>query len=320
MKISIAMTTYNGAKYLQEQLDSFALQTRLPDELIVCDDVSTDGTVEILERFAQLAPFRVKVVVNEKNIGCTSNFEQAISFCNGDVIFLSDQDDVWFKNKLEFIENIFVSNVNLMVVINDQEITDQFLTPSGLTIFSNTRALGFRESWLSAGCCTAIRAGFIDIFTPFPRNLAAHDDWIHRVAQAFGVRKVVPEVLQYYRRHDLNVSSSMASTFQKPNKLTHLKSYGLKDVTPGWLKEVEVSEHLLKILVEKKKEIEKLNFSAIAESICVFERKKNVVIKKRINLINLRPLNRLLPVVLFYISGNYKYFSGWKSALKDVIR
>ena len=100
MKISIALCTYNGEKFLREQLDSFSVQTRLPDEVVVGDDCSTDRTVEILEEWAKTAPFRVEIVRNPQNLGYEKNFEQTMLRCTGDVIFPSDQDDVWLPEKL----------------------------------------------------------------------------------------------------------------------------------------------------------------------------------------------------------------------------
>ena len=87
------MGTYNGGPYLREQLDSIAAQTHLPDELVVCDDDSTDRTVAILEDFAATAPFPVRVYVNPKNLGTAKNFERAIGLATGEVIALADQDD-----------------------------------------------------------------------------------------------------------------------------------------------------------------------------------------------------------------------------------
>src|SRR5262249_18454629 len=99
-RLSVALCTYHGASYVDAQVASLTRQTRLPDELIVCDDLSTDDTVSILERFARAAPFPVRIHVNEQTLRSTKNFEQAISLCSGDVIFLCDQDDVWEPEKL----------------------------------------------------------------------------------------------------------------------------------------------------------------------------------------------------------------------------
>src|SRR3954470_17842517 len=92
---SVAMCTYNGARFLGEQLASVAAQTRPPDELVVCDDRSTDETASLVRDFAAAAPFRVRLHVNERNLGSTRNFERAVSLCEGDLIALSDQDDEW---------------------------------------------------------------------------------------------------------------------------------------------------------------------------------------------------------------------------------
>ena len=97
MNLSIALATYNGAVYLKEQLESIAAQTRTPDELVISDDQSTDDTLRVIEEFAATAGFPVRLSVNEANLGIAKNFEKAISLCRGDLIFLSDQDDVWHK-------------------------------------------------------------------------------------------------------------------------------------------------------------------------------------------------------------------------------
>ncbi|MBC7931137.1 MAG: glycosyltransferase, partial [Rubrivivax sp.] len=94
-RLSIAMCTYDGGRYLAEQLASIAAQTRAPDELVVCDDRSRDETTSIVRRFAETAPFPVRLYVNEQNLGSTRNFEKAIGLCEGELIALSDQDDVW---------------------------------------------------------------------------------------------------------------------------------------------------------------------------------------------------------------------------------
>jgi len=99
-KISIAMAVYNGDRFIGEQLESFVRQTRLPDELVVSDNASTDRTVEIVRDFARRAPFKVRLVINDRNLGAAKNFERAITECTGDVIFLSDCDDVWYLNKV----------------------------------------------------------------------------------------------------------------------------------------------------------------------------------------------------------------------------
>ena len=98
--ISIAMTTYNGEKYLSKQLESISNQSLLPDELVICDDASTDATASIIKEYALNAPFVVRVYLNKENIGYTKNYEKVMSLTSGDLIFLCDQDDIWFPEKI----------------------------------------------------------------------------------------------------------------------------------------------------------------------------------------------------------------------------
>src|ERR1700751_2230018 len=101
LTISVALCAYNSSRYGEEQLESIASQSRLPDEVVICDDDSVDDTPSILERFRKEAPFDVRIHRNETNLGVTRNFEKAIALCSGDIIALSDCDDVWRGDKLE---------------------------------------------------------------------------------------------------------------------------------------------------------------------------------------------------------------------------
>ena len=107
MKISVAMCTFNGAEFLPAQLESIFAQTRRPDEIVICDDGSSDETQQLLTKFAAKSPVPIALKLNQQNLGSVKNFEQAIKLCNGDVIALGDQDDVWRHDKLESIEHAF---------------------------------------------------------------------------------------------------------------------------------------------------------------------------------------------------------------------
>src|SRR5215212_2843702 len=106
MKISVAMCTYNGAEFLSAQLQSIMAQSRPPDEIIICDDVSIDTTRSLLRQFATESSIPITLHFNDQNLGSTKNFEQAITLCTGDVIALSDQDDVWRTDKLQVLERV----------------------------------------------------------------------------------------------------------------------------------------------------------------------------------------------------------------------
>ncbi|MDO4551337.1 MAG: glycosyltransferase family 2 protein [Planctomycetia bacterium] len=124
LSASIAMCTYNGAKFLEKQLQSFLEQTVLPDELIVCDDGSTDGTVKILESFAAKSPFPVQIHRNEKNLGYVRNFEKAGALCSKEIVYFSDQDDIWLPEKNEKTLNIFQEYTNIGLVLLNAQLMD----------------------------------------------------------------------------------------------------------------------------------------------------------------------------------------------------
>ena len=125
MNISIAMATYNGAKFLREQLDSIAAQTLPPYELVICDDGSTDSTLAIAREFAKEVNFPVRIYLNEHNLGFADNFLKAASLCEGDWIAFSDQDDVWLPHKLATVSRRF--NDGVLLVLHSSDLVDASL-------------------------------------------------------------------------------------------------------------------------------------------------------------------------------------------------
>ena len=216
MKISVAMCTYNGAPYLREQLDSIAAQTRPPDELVVCDDASADLTCGIVTCFAASAPFPVRLYVNEQNLGSTKNFERAIGLCEGDVIALSDQDDVWLPEKLRRIEDCLDRNPDVGLVSTDAEVVDEDLKPVGCRLwesigFNRTRRRLVRNGrvldvllpgWTVTGATMAFRANFKNLVLDIPTNLPLiHDGWIALLIALVADVSFIEERLIKYRQH-----------------------------------------------------------------------------------------------------------------------
>jgi glycosyltransferase involved in cell wall biosynthesis len=216
MKISVAMCTYNGESYVQEQLNSIAAQTRLPDELVICDDRSTDHTREVVERFSYTSPFPVRVFSNDRNLGSTKNFERAIGQCGGDVIALSDQDDVWRRDKLERIQTAFLSSPTAGLVFTDGDVVDESLRPLGYSLwdcfgftskrqtqFARRRQLEvFTVTNVSTGATMAFRSEFKPLVLPIPAdNGLLHDGWIALLIAAVADLAFIPEPLIRYRRH-----------------------------------------------------------------------------------------------------------------------
>ncbi|CAN5447276.1 hypothetical protein BH18ACI2_BH18ACI2_29040 [soil metagenome] len=215
MKLSVALCTYNGAAFLSKQLESIAAQTRLPDELIVCDDCSTDDTRRIVEAFIARAPFPVRLQINEQNLGSTKNFEQAIQLCAGEIIALSDQDDVWRADKLRRIAEVFASAPGVGLVISDAELVDEELRTFDRRLWQETMTARERRLMVEGqafvvllnrnvvtGATMAFRSRYKDLFLPLPDDLfLIHDGWIALVIASVSSIALLDEPLVKYRQH-----------------------------------------------------------------------------------------------------------------------
>jgi glycosyltransferase involved in cell wall biosynthesis len=214
MRLSIAMCTFNGTKYLNEQLDSIASQIRPPDELVICDDCSGDGTYRLVEAFADRVSFSVRIYKNDKNLGSTKNFEKAISLCSGDIIALSDQDDVWNLDKLMKIENIFINSPEVGAVFTDAKVVDEDLRPLGYRLWQSVWLDKARQKQILSGqaykvllknnvvtgATMAFRSGLKDMILPIPPTWI-HDGWIALIISAVSSLTIIPEPLIKYRKH-----------------------------------------------------------------------------------------------------------------------
>lgn len=124
MKISVALCTYNGEKYLKKQLDSILNQTIKVNEIVVCDDISSDNTVAILNEYKKEYPDLFSININSLNLKSNKNFEKAIQLCTGDFIFLSDQDDLWRNDKVEKTLEVFKNNPTAEGVFSNASLID----------------------------------------------------------------------------------------------------------------------------------------------------------------------------------------------------
>jgi glycosyltransferase involved in cell wall biosynthesis len=214
--VSIAMATYNGARFMRVQLESIAAQTLRPAELVVCDDGSSDDTVAILEDFASTATFPVHVVRNEVRLGSGDNFLRAVSLCKSSFVSLCDQDDVWLPSKLSESVHRLVKDDSL-ICLHTATITDQELKPTGVLrqrISSDAvlPALSFFPfPGLGWGMTMTFRRSLIDLLEPSLRPSSpwtpgklAHDIWIHLLAASLGSISHIDQQLILYRQHDSN--------------------------------------------------------------------------------------------------------------------
>lgn len=224
-RISVALCTYNGERWLDELLASLAGQEVLPAELVVCDDRSTDGTVQLIERFASDAPFPVRLEINERNLGTTKNFELAISRCDGELIALCDQDDVWYSKKLLRAAEAFEQEPDLGYTFSDADMTDESGRPLDRRMWD---AVGFFPSRRQAalegrllellvvytfvqGAAMTFRADLRELLLPIPHGWI-HDAWIALVAAFVRPYRMIDEPLLRYRIHggqEIGIPSSV---------------------------------------------------------------------------------------------------------------
>lgn len=205
--VSICMATYNGERYIREQLNSILSQISDEDEIIISDDSSTDKTIDIIYEYLDKA--NIKLLKSQKFHSPIFNFENAIKHANGDYIFLCDQDDVWLPNKLNKMKKELEK---FDLVVSDCRVVDEKLNIISESFFSILKSgKGFWKnlainSYL--GCCMAFRKDICNYILPFPKGIAMHDIWIGLSVELNGSIKFLNEPLILYRRHGDNASSS----------------------------------------------------------------------------------------------------------------
>ncbi|WP_348263799.1 glycosyltransferase family 2 protein [Telmatobacter sp. DSM 110680] len=225
-RISVAMCTYNGGRYLQEQLESIALQSRLPMELVVCDDQSTDDTISILKRFQAEAPFAVKVIRNSQRLGSTQNFDQAIGLTRGDLVALCDQDDRWGSAKLERLSEALREDPFLGGVFSDANLIDGDGRKTGQQLFAKHKFTSAKQrNFVSCPTATLLkhdvvtgatlmfRASICRYSSPIPVSWV-HDGWLAWMIALHARLGLIPEPLIDYRIHagqQLGVAESKAA-------------------------------------------------------------------------------------------------------------
>jgi glycosyltransferase involved in cell wall biosynthesis len=221
-RISVAMATFNGERYVEQQLASIEQQTLAPLELVVSDDGSTDSTLQIVEEFARRSPFQVTVQRNATRLGVANNFLTAASLCSGDLIAFADQDDVWLKNKLERCAAAFAARV--VLAVHACRVVDDSLTPLGRVFPRIERAhvakpLESHPWFHMPGMAMLFSAELLKVadWRRRPRAHFAegeqvyHDEWIHVLAQVCGEIAFLPDVLALYRQHGVNVEGAPAA-------------------------------------------------------------------------------------------------------------
>ncbi len=326
-RISIAMCSYNGEKYVREELESFSTQTRPPDELVVCDDCSTDHTVEIIEDFARKAPFEVRVHVNKQNLRYPKNLERAIDLSTGDLIVCADWDDVWVPEKLERLEAAIKSSPDVGLVFSDAKVVDQDLRPTGVSLW-RARGLGAVNRLLIPrgrnerllrghlspyyGTTMAFRARYKPAILPIPSDWHAHDtrvglapdNWIAIIVASMARVALVPEPLVRYRQHGGNESGAGGRGLRSRIQAARRNDAGT--------------------FVERARRL-RLASERLADMPAASSRfRRHLSMMERHNLSRARIANAGVAgvplVARELLSGRYRYSNGLRSAAVDLLR
>ncbi len=226
-RVSVAMATYNGQKFISEQIESILCQLGDDDELIISDDGSTDATPEIVRSYAA-KDGRIKLIRGPRG-GVVKNFENAIMHCSGEYIFLSDQDDKWYDGKIEKMLG-YLSEYSL--VCHNADIYDQ---QSGKITGSTQQKFGAREGVLPnilknsfIGCCMAFKRELIKYVIPFPseHEIHVHDWWIGLIASKYASVKFISDKLMLYRIHGNNAlgMNKTSAAFKIKKRLNMIKA------------------------------------------------------------------------------------------------
>lgn len=273
VSVSVVMATYNGVEYLNQQLLSLARQIRRPDEIVICDDLSDDGTFELIEAFkSNHQDLQIRINLNNRRLGPLKNFENALNLAKGDIIFFCDQDDSWCESKILKMSSIFETDSTIAIVFCNLAVTDEKLSPKGFSAWEHLKfdPSKFSEQLLLnqvirrnmvTGAGLAIRKKFF--FEGFPApSTWLHDEWISLYAAVCRLPvKLVPDTLVYYRQHSQNFAGMRSRTLSC--KLRH-RTDELENERRKWseafdwfsLKRTEDKDFAIKLLEGKKLHLE----------------------------------------------------------------
>jgi glycosyltransferase involved in cell wall biosynthesis len=322
------MCTFDGAHYLAEQLASLAAQTRPPDELIVCDDCSSDESARVVQRFAASAPFPVHLHVNSTNIGTVKNFEQAIGRCRGDYIALCDQDDVWLPEKLARVEAEFRKAPQAGLIFSDAEVVDETLRPTGVTLWQKL-GISPRETErlrtgkavdellpgsIVTGATAVFRSSFKNLILPIPDDLPViHDAWMAMLIAAVSEVLPVEEPLIKYRQHASQQVGPLERRGPKQLGFNRAAMHDSLTRKNAYTELISVAQALRQRLLEHRSEFDsRIVIAGLEARISHLEARSTLPTAR---------LRRIGPVLRELVSLRYhRYSKGLASAAKDFFR
>ncbi len=326
MKISVAMCTYNGARFLQEQLDSLVSQARQPDEVIVLDDRSADDTADVVRRWERRAPFSVRIEVNSERLGSTRNFDKAISMCSGDLVALCDHDDVWLEHKLAEAESAFATRPRLGIWFTDAALADEHLQPLPLTLWEtlcfNSRLQRRIEGPgafnlllnrpLVTGATLVFPTRFRELIRPIPLILPSfiHDRWIATTIAAVAPVACSSTPSMLYRQH-ARQQIGVSAASKRPSFADALLRRLSGEQQP-YLDDLVIAETL------KERLSASTSFPSAAAAAAFLDERIRLL-KMRTQLSSSR-WRRAIPIATAVVNGTYRRQArGIPSALKDLM-
>ena len=308
--ISVAMCTYNGEKFIEKQIKSIINQSLTIDEIVICDDCSSDETVNIARSILSKVNIEWKIIINIKNIGVTKNFQNAIENCKGDIIFLSDQDDIWEVNKVKIMYDAITSRDDINVVFSDAYIInedDEILTKSLWDRLSfqpkdSYNINDFIEKRFVTGATIALRKNFFCSICPFPDSWL-HDGWISINASMSNSIKSINYKTIKYRKHRNNVIGVSNGIFSRSMER-------IRNINGAIYFRVLMEKRFREFLKVNEKKLNFFDKKIVKECILFWNAEANIY---------KLPFNKKIKTIFFnFYRGMYKkYYNGITSAFLD---
>jgi glycosyltransferase involved in cell wall biosynthesis len=313
--ISVAICSFNGGAFLEKQLESIATQQVLPDEIVISDDGSTDRTIGIIEGFRNKSGLVVHLHRNAETLGSTLNFEKTILRCNGEIIVLADQDDIWMPEKLAKIRQEFAQDPGVALVFSDGFVVDRLGTQIDESLWSSFNFSAKKAKHLVGcaafgrllchnvvtGAAMAFRAEYRDLVTPIPAEWV-HDAWIAILIAAVARVKAMPEKLICYRQHP----SQQIGTGKRRGFVCRMTDGAVRLECERYLRQTEL---LRKRMLQH---VQNAGYMDLLDERCAH-------LRARIKILGSSRVMRLKPICREILSRRYTRFShGIWSAAKDV--
>lgn len=317
LRTTAVLCTFNGARFVEAQVESLFAQTRALDEIVAVDDASSDATCALLARLAVRSPVPMRVLRNDRNRGATANFERALSLAQGDVIFLGDQDDVWMPAKVATCLAAFADPA-VMVVHTDARVVDADLAPIAESLFA-TIALSDEERQLEVngrafelllrrnivtGATMAVRRAVRDRALPLPPEWV-HDEWLALTGALMGRLVRIEQPLIAYRQHESNLIGA-----ERRNLADKLRSLAGEDGTYQ-RRQLARMERLLLRMRTWNPAPERAALQRVEST------RSHAAIRASLDAARVK---RVMPIARELLNGRYfDYSRGWVSVVRDLL-